>query len=204
MDGEAKAAQIWRPTHMNLGSGKDYKPGWLNVDILERAHPDLVLDLGQEVALPVKARTLGGGHVVLEANSLDAIYANNVLEHVPDLPCLMTNLLSLLKDNGRLELEINDIQTIGDTRNNYRLPEIESLSKFTECFWNTGWFNHRFEIVHIRQSENIAGTHNKNKGVTVKVSMRKITTTLQEKTSARAMMGDFENIPSDIDEFLEQ
>jgi hypothetical protein len=34
--------------------------------------------------------------------------------------------------------------------------------------------------------------------------MRKITTTLQEKTSARAMMGDFENIPSDIDEFLEQ
>jgi 2-polyprenyl-3-methyl-5-hydroxy-6-metoxy-1,4-benzoquinol methylase len=64
----------------------------------------LVIDLGQQVNLPIHAKTLGGGHAVIEENSLDVIYANNVLEHVPDLPCLMTNLLALLKEDGELEL----------------------------------------------------------------------------------------------------
>ena len=43
---ERRPAGAWRPTRINLGSGKDYKPGWLNLDILDRAEPDAVLDLG--------------------------------------------------------------------------------------------------------------------------------------------------------------
>ncbi len=41
------------PTRIHIGSGKDYKPGWLNVDVLSRAEPDLVLDLSQPQAWPL-------------------------------------------------------------------------------------------------------------------------------------------------------
>jgi hypothetical protein len=103
---EDKTKQVWRPEFMNLGSGKDYKLGWINLDILERTQPDLVIDLGQQTSLPINGKTLGGGYVLIKENSLRGIYANNVLEHVPDLPCLMTNLLALLKDDGILEVEV--------------------------------------------------------------------------------------------------
>jgi SAM-dependent methyltransferase len=137
---------------MNLGSGKDYKLGWLNVDILERALPDLVLDLGQPVTLPIRAKTLGGGHVLLEQSSLDGIYANNVLEHVPDLPCLMTNLLALLKEDGELELEVpyEKAMTAWQDPTHLRAMNMNSWLYYTSWFWYIGWFSHRFEISHFQ------------------------------------------------------
>jgi hypothetical protein len=45
--------KLWTPECINLGSGKDYKAGWLNLDVLDRTQPDLV---------PVAAA--GGGLVV--------------------------------------------------------------------------------------------------------------------------------------------
>jgi hypothetical protein len=56
-----RATEPWRPAFINLGSGKDYKPGWLNLDVLDRAEPDLVLDLGRPVAWPVHAPLRFGG-----------------------------------------------------------------------------------------------------------------------------------------------
>src|SRR4029079_13082684 len=92
---ERRPQTPWQPSRINLGSGKDYKPGWLNVDILERAQPDLVLDLGQPVQWPHRASSSYGGEMQLDAGSVDTIFANYVLEHVPDLPMLMGNCLAL-------------------------------------------------------------------------------------------------------------
>jgi predicted SAM-dependent methyltransferase len=199
MGGEEKAQQIWRPTQMNLGSGKDYKSGWLNVDILERAHPDLVLDLGQEVALPVKARTLGGGHVVLEANSLDAIYANNVLEHVPDLPCLMTNLLALLKEDGQLELEVpyEKSMTAWQDPTHLRAMNLNSWLYYTNWFWYLGWFEHRFEMAQFQWLDSKLAPCEEDQAAFMRVKLKKVCTTAHEKSIARTMQPDFGSVPKD-------
>jgi predicted SAM-dependent methyltransferase len=200
MDGKEKADRIWRPTHLNLGSGQDYQPGWLNIDVDARGLPDLVLDMSKAARFPVMARTLHGGHVVLETNSMDVIHAHNALERMVDLPCLMTNLLSLLKDQGRIELEINDernaIQPEKKTNPSIKIPEI--ISHFTELFWKSGWFDHRLEIENISRIENIALKNIQNKSTIIKIVLKKIETTLQEKTAARVMAYDFNNIPADF------
>lgn len=200
MGGDEKAKQIWRPRQMNLGSGKDYKAGWLNVDILERAYPDLVLDLGQEVTFPVKAQTLGGGQVVLEANSLDAIYANNVLEHVPDLPRLMTNLLALLKEDGEIELEVpyEKSMTAWQDPTHLRAMNLNSWLYYTGWFWYLGWFEHRFEMAQFNWLDNKLGPCDEDQAAFMRVKLKKVCTTAHEKSIARTMQPDFGGLATDI------
>jgi hypothetical protein len=72
------------------------------------------------------------------------------------------------------------------------------LEQFTDYFWHSGWFNHRLEIESIQSTENLAFIYSQTKDHVLKVRMKKVATTLSEKTAARAMMTDFENISSDI------
>lgn len=200
MDGKAKAKQIWRPVEMNLGSGKDYKAGWLNVDILERALPDLVLDLGKRVTFPFKASTLSGGQVVLEANSLRAIYANNVLEHVPDLPCLMTNLLTLLREGGEFELEVpyEKSVTAWQDPTHLRAMNRNSWLYYTSWFWYLGWFDHRFEMVHFEWLDDKLAPCQEDQASFMKVKLKKVSTTPHERSTARTLQASFGEIPNDI------
>jgi SAM-dependent methyltransferase len=200
LGGQEKAQQIWQPTRMNLGSGKDYKAGWLNVDILERTQPDLVLDLGQQVTLPITARTLGGGNVLLEENSLDAIYANNVLEHVPDLPCLMTNLLALLKEDGEIEIEVpfEKSMTAWQDPTHLRALNLNSWLYYTSWFWYLGWFEHRFEMVHFQWLDNKVQPCDESLAAFMKVKLKKICTSPHERSIARTMRPDFGGLESDI------
>lgn len=200
MDGKGKADQVWRPTQMNLGSGKDYKLDWLNVDVIARAHPDLVIDLSQEVKFPIQARTLGGGTVVLEKNSLHTIYANNVLEHVPDLPCLMTNLLALLKEDGEFELEVpyEKSTTAWQDPTHLRAMNINSWAYYTSWFWYMGWFEHRFEIVLFQWLDIDLKACEENQAAFMKVRLKKICTTPHERTIARLTQSDFGSVPDDI------
>jgi SAM-dependent methyltransferase len=201
MDGEVKATQIWRPVQMNLGSGKDYKPGWFNVDILERALPDLVLDFGKEVTLPVKARTLNGGYVILEANSLDAIYANNVLEHVPDLPCLMTNLLTLLKEDGEFLLEVPYEKSMSAWQDptHLRAMNFNSWLYYTSWYWYMGWFEYRFEMVYFQWLDTNLVPCQEAQAAFMKVMLKKISTTPYERSIARTMQADFGAVPEDLE-----
>ena len=201
MGGEHKALHTWRPSRLKLGAGTDYKLGWLNVDTHERAHPDLVLDLGQELSFPVKARTLDGTQVVLEENSLDVIDAGNLLEQTPDTLCLMSNLMSLLNNHGRIELEIKSeqMETESQKQKDTQFNGLEILNQFTDCFWRMGWFSHRLEIEDvIHRGGNAANPQQKNSGST-KIILRKIATTPRERTTARAMMSEFDNMPSDLE-----
>lgn len=196
---EDKSAHIWRPKLMNLGSGKDYKLGWLNVDILERALPDLVLDLGRATTLPVRAKTMGGGHVLIEANSLDGIYANNVLEHVPDLPCLMTNLLNLLKEGGELELEVpyEKAMTAWQDPTHLRAMNKNSWLYYTNWFWYLGWFKHRFEVTNFQWLDEQVKPCLEDTAAFMKVRFKKIATTSHERSVARMTSPDFAGINED-------
>ncbi len=199
---EDKASKIWQPRYMNLGSGKDYKPGWLNVDILERAQPDLVLDLGKTVTFPIRAKTQGGGHVLIQENSLDSIYANNVLEHVPDLPCLMTNLLALLREDGELELEVpyEKAMTAWQDPTHLRAMNKNSWLYYTSWFWYLGWFEHRFEITHFQWLDTRLTQCQEEEAAFMKVKLKKVPTTPHERSIARVMSPDFGGIVKDSEE----
>lgn len=189
----------WRPTHVNLGSGKDYKAGWLNIDILERAQPDIVLDLGQPVQWPVRRDGLRGGEVLLEPGSVDLVYANNVLEHVPDLPCLMTNLLALLKEGGELHVEVpyEKAPTAWQDPTHVRAMNEQSWQYYTGWFWYLGWFEHRFEIAASGWLDGQLQPCAQAQAAFMKLTLRKVATSPHERTIARAMQADFGGLDDD-------
>jgi len=198
---QRKPQGAWRPTQVNLGSGKDYKPGWLNLDVIDRAEPDLVLDLGQPQQFPLQAKTRFGTDMVLEAGTVDKVYANNVLEHVPDLPCLMTNVLTLLKEGGEIEIEVpyEKAPTAWQDPTHIRAMNENSWMYYVEWFWYLGWFEHRFEITHADWLDGQLCSCHKNAAAFMKITLKKVVTTAAERTSARTMQVDL-GLPDDCHE----
>ena len=199
-----RAPGPWRPDAMNLGSGKDYRPGWLNVDILARAEPDVVLDLAAPMTLPLTLPTVSGGEVLLESGSLSRIYANNVLEHVPDLPALMTNLLGLLAEGGEVEIEVpyEKAPTAWQDPTHVRAMNENSWIYYTDWFWYLGWFDHRFEMSASQWLDLNLQPCESGTAAFMRVTLRKISTSPHERSVARAMRPDFGGIPDD-DVFIE-
>jgi len=197
---QRRAAGPWQPTRINLGSGKDYKGGWLNLDVIDRAEPDLVLDLGRPVTLPHRAATRFGGEVLLRAGSVDNIFANNVLEHVPDLTLLMTNLLALLKTGGELEIEVpyERALTAWQDPTHLRAMNENSWLYYTDWFWYLGWFEHRFEIARSGWLDMNVQPCTHDRAAFMRLTLRKIETTARERTTARAMQADFGGIADDL------
>ena len=188
-----KSCQAWRPKNINLGSGKDYKTGWLNIDILDSSQPDLKLDLSQKIEFPLTAKGLDGSSITLEAGCVEKIYANNVLEHVPDLPCLMTNLLTLLTDGGDLEIEVPYEKSITAWQDptHVRALNENSWLYYTGWFWYLGWFNHRFEMKSLTWLDIDLTPCEKSSAAFMRVALKKMTTTPRERSIARTMRPDF-------------
>lgn len=195
----ARQQGAWQPKGINLGSGKDYKPGWLNIDVLERAQPDLVLDLGRPVTWPVQAETPYAGPLLLEEGSVELIYANNVLEHVPDLPELMGNCLKLLKTGGKFLVEVpyEHAATAWQDPTHLRALNEKSWLYYTDWFWYLGWFEHRFTVEQFGYLDEKLVECGRDKAAFMKVVLTKVETTLQERTVARVMRADFA-LPDDV------
>ena len=195
---QGRSEEPWRPTQVNLGSGKDYKAGWLNLDVIDRAEPDLVLDLGQPQTFPVKATTRFGIELELEAGSLDKVYANNVLEHVPDLPCLMTNVLTLLKEGGEIEIEVpyEKALTAWQDPTHIRAMNENSWIYYIEWFWYLGWFEHRFEMKQSTWLDQGLQPCDRNEAAFMRLVLAKVETTAAERTVARTMQADL-GVPND-------
>jgi SAM-dependent methyltransferase len=198
---KGKPQQAWLPKQVNLGSGKDYKPGWLNLDVIDRAEPDLVLDLGKPQTFPVKATTRFGTELVLEAGSLDKVYANNVLEHVPDLPCLMTNVLTLLKEGGEIEIEVpyEKAPTAWQDPTHIRAMNENSWIYYIEWFWYLGWFEHRFEMKQSTWLDQGLQPCDRAEAAFMRVVLAKVETTAAERTVARTMQADL-GVPNESQE----
>jgi SAM-dependent methyltransferase len=186
---------------MNLGSGKDYKPGWLNVDVLERAEPDLVLDLSRELALPFTAMTRYGGTLELAAASLAEIEANNVLEHVHDLSSLMSTLLALLTEGGVLRIEVpyERSPTAWQDPTHVRAMNENSWVYYTDWFWYLGWFEYRFEMRASEWLDLSLSPCDQDRAAFMRVTLEKVSTNLRERTIARMMRPDFGGIDDDLE-----
>ena len=191
----------WRPTRLHIGSGKDYKLGWFNIDILEASQPDAVLDLAKPQVWPQAIASDSLGVVELHEASLNVIYANNVLEHVVDLPRLMTNCLLLLQEGGEMQIEVphERARTAWQDPTHVRAMNSNSWIYYADWFWYLGWFDWRF---HIRQQVFLdAALRECDEGSAhfMKVTLVKVATTLSEKMNARTMQPGFGGVPDDLE-----
>lgn len=188
------------PTHINLGSGKGYRTGWLNIDVLERTEPDMVLDLGQPIQLPVTQPTRYGGEVTLASGQVTHLYASNVLEHVRDLPQLMGNALALLAVGGEFEIEVayEKSLTAWQDPTHLRAMNENSWIYYTDWFWYLGWFEHRFELAASAWLDASLKPCAQDHAAFMKVRLRKVLTSPRERTIARAMRPDFGGIDDDL------
>ena len=184
-----RPTQAWQPERINLGSGKDYMPGWLNIDVLDRAEPDLVLDLGQARSWPLCALSAFAGPLRLEESSVDIVYANNVLEHVPDLPRLMGNCLKLLRTGGQFVIEVpyERAQTAWQDPTHLRALNEKSWLYYADWFWYLGWFEHRFHVEQFGYLDIDLRECAQDKAAFMRVCLRKVETSLRERTTARTM-----------------
>jgi hypothetical protein len=194
----SRPSQPWQPQKINLGSGKDYKAGWLNLDVLDRAEPDLVLDLASPLTLPFNARSRSVGPIVLAAQSLEVIHANNVLEHVPDLASLMGNCLRLLMVGGEFQIEVpyEHAPAAWQDPTHVRAMNENSWVYYTDWFWYMGWFEHRFEVGHFEYLDSTVKSCARENASFMRVVLRKIETSLRERTTARAMQPEL-RLPED-------
>ena len=188
----------WQPSQINLGSGKDYKPGWLNLDVIDRAEPDLVLDLGQPQTFPIEGVTRFGQPFRLECGSVEKVYANNVLEHVPDLPCLMTNVLALLADGGEIEIEVpyEKARTAWQDPTHIRAMNENSWIYYTEWFWYLGWYEHRFALADSTYLDESLRPCGQSGAAFMRVVLRKVPTTPWERMQAQSLQADV-HVPDD-------
>jgi hypothetical protein len=82
------------PRKLNLGCGYDHRPGYLNVDFVERHHPDLLADVRDLAVLP--------------SGYFEEAIAKDVLEHLPraDTAKALAEWARLLKPAGLMTIRV--------------------------------------------------------------------------------------------------
>ncbi len=196
---ERRPQTPWQPTRIHLGSGKDYRSGWLNLDVIARAEPDLVLDLSQPLVLPQRVDSPVAGPLLLEGGQVDAIVANNVLEHVADLSQLMTNCLALLKTGGELVIDVpyEHAPTAWQDPTHLRAMNENSWLYYTDWFWYLGWFEHRFAVVKSVYKDLELREAPRERAAFMHVVLTKVETTLRERMTARTFAPQLD-LPDDV------
>ena len=139
------------PHRLNFGSGRSFAADMLNIDIIPARNPDLVLDLAQPIPFGAPLSTRRFGPVTLAPGSFDHILADNVMEHVADLPQAMTNCLDLLAMGGTLEVRVPYDLSYGAWQDptHVRAFNERSWAYYCEWAWYVGWLDARFEVVTI-------------------------------------------------------
>lgn len=103
------------PNRLHIGTGKNYMPGWVNVDVFSSVRADVYADM---CALP------------FDRGTFDILYASHVLEHSQRHMILATlsHWRDLLKEGGVLRLAVPDftacVKRYSETNN---LREITGL-----------------------------------------------------------------------------
>ena len=166
--------------------------------MLDRAEPDLLLDLAAALPLPQVVQSPTAGPVHLTEGSIDLINANNVLEHVSDLPALMGNCLRLLKTDGEFHIEVpyEHAPTAWQDPTHVRAMNENSWIYYTEWFWYLGWFEHRFEVAHSTYLNLQLQECVREQAAFMRMVLRKVETTSKERTTARTMQADL-RLPQD-------
>lgn len=186
---------------INLGSGKDYRYDYLNIDLREEVCPDILFDLSQNINFPVQCNSSLLGDITLDENQIDEIIANDVLEHVPNLEALMGNCLKLLKIGGVFRINVPFDLSYGAWQDptHIRAFNQKSWLYYTDWYWYLGWYAHKFDMTELKYTPSKLGLELIKKNVnheeilgtpraidSMQVTLVKRETTPEERTVASA------------------
>lgn len=136
------------PKKINLGSGKDFRADFLNIDIEAYWSPDLLADVSAN--FPKAGRetfqTARFGEIEIAHGAFDEIISNDVLEHVSDLVATMTNCLNLLRVGGTFNILVPYDLSHGAWQDPTHIRAFNERSwlYYTDWFWYLNWRTHRF------------------------------------------------------------
>lgn len=190
----------WSPKRVHVGSGNDYLPGWLNVDVNELVQPDVIGDLSQSIGLPFVGETPQTGPIDVQPASVDLIYASTALEQATDLPMLMSNCLAMLKTHGKLIVQVSHEQAMRAWQDptHRRAFNEKTWLYFSELFWQVGWFEHRFHVDRFEYMNERNEVCEREQAATMNVLLIKVETSAHERTLARTMQAGFGDMPEDL------
>ncbi|HEY5055924.1 MAG TPA: methyltransferase domain-containing protein [Acidobacteriaceae bacterium] len=163
----AAAAPLLPPT-LQLGSGKDFRPDCLNVDINPAWGPDAVFDLSSPTLIGSQLETARFGNVTLAENSFESAIANDVLEHIGDLTTAMTNILRLLKPGGVFNIVVPYDMGLGAWQDptHVRAFNERSWLYYTDWHWYLGWTEARFDLLALEVEMSPLGSELQRAGKT--------------------------------------
>lgn len=180
---------------INLGSGHQYMPGWINIDVDHSTCPDIIMDLGDEIALPILAHSPYAGAIKIDENSAHEILADNVLEHVSHLPRLMTNCLRILAVGGQMTIIVphERSQAAWQDPTHVRAFNERSWIYYTDWCWRLGWFHSRFSMTSFSYLDANAKPlpDDSEQVFFMKVVMTKVKATPKELNRYRLLCSDF-------------
>ena len=136
------------PRKLNLGSGKDWRQDYFNVDVDPYWQPDAVMDFNLPAPVGQPLTTQRFVAVVLENNYFDEIIANDALEHIRNLTTTMTTCLNLLRVGGLFRIAVPYDLSWGAWQDptHVRAFNERSWLYYTDWFWYMGWTEARFDI----------------------------------------------------------
>ena len=139
-----------QPRKINLGSGKDFRADYLNIDIDDYWQPDVLADVSGDFPPGGRATytTSRFGEIEIAHEAFDEIICRDVLEHVPDLVRTMTNCLNLLKVGGRFNILVPYDLSYGAWQDPTHIRAFNERSwlYYTDWFWYLNWTRHRFVV----------------------------------------------------------
>lgn len=127
---------------LNLGSGNDYRRGWVNLDYNKKYRTDVLHDLGK-FPYPFKSE------------EFDYIYCSHILEHADDLFRTLRELLRIVKKDGIIHIRVPHFS------NGYGYGDLSHKRFFG---WQTfrlireGYFNERVDFKIAEQRFNFLST----------------------------------------------
>lgn len=139
----------FHPTILNIGSGKDWKAGQLNLDISEQWSPDVIFDLNEELpASGIAFWTERFGDVKFMDEVFDLIICNDVLEHLTQLSTAMTTCLRILKPRGVFSISVPYDLSWGAWQDptHVRAFNERSWLYYTDWSWYMGWDTWKFDV----------------------------------------------------------
>jgi SAM-dependent methyltransferase len=163
------------PTVLHLGSGKSFRPDWLNLDANPAWKPDIVADLNQPLPRTGEVfRTERFGPVELRAGSFQAIVACDVLEHIRDLETCMTSCLDLLVPGGVFVIEVPYDLSYGAWQDptHVRAFNERSWLYYTDWCWYLGWDRFHFGLQKLDMALSDVGRAMRERGVATSEILR--------------------------------
>jgi len=186
---QRRPSNAWRPQGINVGSADQYRAGWLNVDVLESAQPDLLFDFTQPITLPVEGVCTTWGPIALAEESVRLICVQSVPAPGPQLKQLLANSIRLLAIGGLLQLDVHDpdVDRLTPDPAVVRQFQEQRWSALTQRFWELDRMADRFVVEQIHSLDQVApGNALAQPGVT-RVVLRKTETSVRERNAAYAM-----------------